>query len=214
MVEFTVLADILWIIVWLSWLILIIAGLFTALWIFQRLAEAYDDNETLPNLVKFIGFFGVFIGIICFITAVGGFLIPYFTETPTYTRMSMSTLIALVGAGIILCIRPIKNVRWGALLSLGVGILSMVVIIALKMFIFPHVNDTWLIILIVILFAALGGFYFTIKIFEDLYVLIGNILDSPPVALAAGIICIIEGILVFFETSIFDILMLLLGQPT
>ncbi|MFW9992719.1 MAG: hypothetical protein ACFFD4_11785 [Candidatus Odinarchaeota archaeon] len=211
MVNFSILADILWIIVGFSWLILIVAGVFAALWIFQRMAE-YSDSETLPNLVKFVGFFGVFMGLFSFIAAVGGFLVPYFTEPPPdYTKMSISTLTLLIVAGIILCIRPIKNVRWGALVSLAAGVLSMVVIILLKIFIFPNAGDIWLWVVIIILFVALGGFYFTIRMFEDLYILIGNILDSPPVAVLVGAICVIEGILVFFETSIWNLAMSLLG---
>jgi len=163
-------------------------------------------------MVKFVGFFGIFVGIICLITAAGGILLPFMdVAPPTYAKMSISTLLSLVGVGIILCIRPIKNIRWGALISLGLGIVLMIVIILLKIFIFPNSDDIWLWIMVFSLFGSLGGFYFSIRIFDTLTVLIGNVLDSPPVAITAGVICVIEGVLVFLSTSIADIAISLLN---
>lgn len=208
---FEILIDILWIFVGASGFILIIAGIFAALWIFQRLADVVsdEDSDTLPNMVKFFGFFGIFIGIVCLVTAAGGILLPFVTELselpPDYAKMSFSTLLSLIGVGIILCVRPIKNVKWGALISLGLGVIMMIVIIVLKIFIFPHSDDIWLWVMVITLVGSLGGFYFSIKIFDTLTVLIGNILDSPPVAILAGVICVVEGILILLGYSIMEL---------
>ena len=66
------------------------------------------------------------------------------------------------------------------------------------------ISSTWIYLLIFIVPALLAYVFF--KFIEDVLRLIGMILAFKPVALALGLICIVQGILLLLNTSLFTIL--------
>jgi hypothetical protein len=65
------------------------------------------------------------------------------------------------------------------------------------------ISSTWIYLLI--FFVPAVFVYMVFKFIEDVLRLIGMVLTFKPVTLALGLICIAQGILLFFETSLFEI---------
>lgn len=104
------------------------------------------------------------------------------------------TLVILGVAGLMLFLRPVRGVRWAALVALVVGLLASYY--AYNTF---QVTTT---VLIIVFIAATLVLYLLFKFAEDLLGIIGGILSFPPIAIIIGIACILQAILILMGTSL------------
>ena len=100
----------------------------------------------------------------------------------------------LAVAGLMLFLRPVKGVRWAALVGLAVGLLASYYAYSVL-----HVTTT---VLIIVFVAATLLLYLLFKFAEDLLGIIGGILSFPPIAVIIGIVCIAQALLVLMGTSL------------
>jgi len=104
------------------------------------------------------------------------------------------TLAILGVAGLMLFLRPVRSLRWAALVALAVGLLaSYYAYDAFK------VTTT---VLVIVFVAATLLLYLLFKFAEDLLGTIGGILSFPPIAIIIGIICVLQAILILMGTSL------------
>ena len=104
------------------------------------------------------------------------------------------TLVILGVAGLMLFLRPVRGVRWAALVALGVGLLASY-----------YVYNTFQVtttVLVIVFVAVTLLLYLLFKFAEDLLGIIGGILSFPPIAIIIGIACILQAILVLMGTSL------------
>jgi len=128
-----------------------------------------------------------------------GFFLGIFALVLVYAVFSSGhydvfTLGVLGVAGLMLFLRPVRNVRWAALVALVVGLL--VSYYAYNVF---HVTTT---VLIIVFVAAMLLLYLLFKFAEDLLGIIAGILSFPPIAVIIGIICVLQAILILMGTSL------------
>jgi energy-converting hydrogenase Eha subunit C len=90
--------------------------------------------------------------------------------------------------GIMLISRPLKNLRWASLISLGVGIL---VAAYLRVALPGLLNNLELGIIFLIITLIL---YTLLRFVEDILETIGSILAFPPIAVVIGLVSIYFGI--------------------
>jgi energy-converting hydrogenase Eha subunit C len=90
--------------------------------------------------------------------------------------------------GIMLISRPLKNLRWASLISLGVGIL---VAAYLRVALPGLLNNLELGIIFLIITLIL---YTLLRFVEDILETIGSILAFPPIAVIIGLVSIYFGI--------------------
>ena len=114
----------------------------------------------------------------------------------------MITLICLGIMGLVLILRPIKDFKFGTVLSLAIGLLGAAILV------FLGANSVKIIAGIFILLFFL--IYGAVRLFEDLYLIIAEILSHPVVTVAIGAICILQGLLQIFSFSLLNFLPLLL----
>lgn len=104
------------------------------------------------------------------------------------------TLGILVVAGLMLFLRPIKNIRWAALVALAVGLFASYYANSAY-----HVSTT---VLIIIFVASTLLLYLLFKFAEDLLGAIGSILSFAPIAVIIGVACIVQAILILMGISL------------
>ncbi len=104
------------------------------------------------------------------------------------------TLVILGVAGLMLFLRPVRGVRWAALVALAVGLLA-------SYYAYTTFQVT-MIVLIIVFVAATLLLYLLFKFAEDLLGSIGGILSFAPIAIIIGIACILQAILVLMGTSL------------
>jgi hypothetical protein len=104
------------------------------------------------------------------------------------------TLVILGVAGLMLLLRPVRGVRWAALVALAVGLLA-------SYYVYNTFQVTT-IVLIIVFVAATLLLYLLFKFAEDLLGIVGGILSFPPIAIVIGIICILQAILILMGTSL------------
>ncbi|HXZ98491.1 MAG TPA: hypothetical protein VED24_03910 [Candidatus Acidoferrum sp.] len=104
------------------------------------------------------------------------------------------SLVILGVAGLMLFLRPIRGLRWAALVAFGVGLLASYY--AYNTF---HVTTT---VLVIVFVAATLLLYLLFKFAEDLLGTIAGILSFPPIAVIIGIMCILQAILILMGTSL------------
>jgi len=104
------------------------------------------------------------------------------------------TLGILAVTGLMLFLRPVKNIRWAALVALAAGLLASYY--AYSLF---RVSTT---VLVIVFAAATLLVYLLFKFFEDLLGIIGGILSFPPIAVIIGIICVVQGVLILMGASL------------
>lgn len=109
-------------------------------------------------------------------------------------RYDVFTLVILGVAGLMLLLRPVRSVRWAALVSLAVGLLASYYVYNAF-----HVATT---VLIIVFVAATLLLYLLFKFAEDLVGAIGGILSFPPIAVVIGIICVLQAILILMGMSL------------
>ena len=172
-------------------IILILGGVAAAAWLLERTVKP------LSWLVKVISFLGFFIGVLLLITATG----MWEPMPDVYTQY------LLIATGFALILKPIKDIPWAALIALIVG-----GVCAGYIFLYVPLPDTvfgiastW-IYLILFLVPTLMVYTF-FKFIEDLLRLVGFLLASKPVAIILGLVCILQGVLLFANRSIFILLL-------
>ena len=104
------------------------------------------------------------------------------------------TLVILGVAGLMLFLRPVRGVRWAALVALVVGLLASY-----------YVYNTFQVastVLVIVFVAATLLLYLLFKFAEDLLGIIGGILSFPPIAIIIGIACILQAILILMGASL------------
>jgi len=104
------------------------------------------------------------------------------------------TLGVLGVAGLMLFLRPVRNVRWAALVALAAGFLASYY--AYNAF---QVTTT---VLIIVFVAATLLLYLLFKFAEDLLGIVAGILSFPPIAVIIGIMCIVQAILMLMGSSL------------
>jgi hypothetical protein len=190
-----------------SFLILILGGLLAASWLLVRLAGVSSDD--MSNYVDKLSLVGFPVGILALITIGAGLLLwstmgdpgaQFIDEYPAFDLFAVACLGIL---GLVLILRPIKDFRFGAFISLAIGFLGAGLLVLLG-----AESVQLLAVVFIVIFIAI---YLSIKLIEDLYLLIAEVLSSPIISLSVGILCIVQGILQFFGLSIGGILAFLLG---
>jgi len=111
-------------------------------------------------------------------------------------RYDPFTLGILAVAGLMLFLRPIKNVRWAALVALVVALLAS--FYAYSTF---HVSTT---VLIIVFVATTLLLYLLFKFAEDLLGIIGGILSFAPIAVIIGTICVVQALLILMGMSLIE----------
>lgn len=172
--------------------ILILGGVVTASWLLTRTVKP------LSWIVKFASFFGLIVGVLLMVTAAVIWRSPVLD---VYTRY------LLVATGLALVLKPIKDIPWAALIALLVGgVCAGYVYLYLDL---PEtvfgVSSTWIYLIIFFIPALLV--YMLFKFIEDVLRLIGTILASKPVATILGLVCIVQGILLLLDKSLFTIIL-------
>ncbi|MHA2244959.1 MAG: hypothetical protein ACXADY_08325 [Candidatus Hodarchaeales archaeon] len=188
--------------------ILILGGFLAASWLFVRLAGVSSDDKS--NIVDKLSLLGFPVGIISLIAIGAGLYLwsvqPGLFEDSNsfgYSTFDLVTIACLGILGLVLILRPIKDFRFGAFISLAIGLLGA------GLFVFLGTESVQLIaVVFLILFV---GIYLSIKIVEDLYILIAEVLSSPLISVIVGILCLLQGILQILGLSIGGIITLLLG---
>ncbi len=186
----------------MSWnsLLLIIGGGVAASWLLIRLSSV-SDSEDISSLTKKMALLGFPIGIVSILMTGAIF---YLNSQPIGipTSVDMITLICLGIMGLVLILRPIKDFKFGTVLSLAIGLLGAAILV------FLGTNSIKIIAgLFILLFFLIYG---AVRLFEDLYLIIAEILSHPVITVVIGAICISQGILQIFNFSLIDFLPLLL----
>ncbi|MFX1285125.1 MAG: hypothetical protein ACFFB5_15805 [Promethearchaeota archaeon] len=191
-----------------SWnfVILILGGLLAASWLLVRLAGVSSDD--LSNIVDKLSLIGFPIGVIALITIGAGLYLwsimgepgPTFIEE--YPTFDLVTIVFLCILGLVLILRPIKEFRFGAFISLAIGLLGA------GLLVFLGAESVQL--LSVVFFVLFLVIYLSIKMFEDLYLLVAEVLSSPLISIIVGILCILQGILQILGLSIGGIISIFL----
>jgi hypothetical protein len=133
------------------------------------------------------------------VLVVVGFFLGIFALVLAYAVYSsghydLLTLAILVVAGLMLFLRPVKGVRWAALVALVVGLLA-------SYYAYEAFKATTT-VLVVVFAAATLLLYLLFKFAEDLFGTIGGILSFPPIAIIIGVICILQAILSLMGMSL------------
>jgi len=176
-----------------SWnfVILILGGLLAASWLLVRLAGvSSDDMSDLVNKLALIGFP---VGIIALITiGAGVYLIS--KELEVLETFDIVTIGLLGVLGLVLILRPIKDFRFGAFISLAIGLFGAGFLVFL--------GARSVILLAVVFFLLFFIIFIAIRLFEDLYHLIAETLSSPFISIAIGTLCVLQGILEVLGVSL------------
>jgi len=180
--------------------ILILGGVTAISWLIEKLVKPVPlVGEPASWSVKIISLFGFFVGILLMVTA-------WAAWSMEAAQVDTGTRYLLIVAGLALFLKPMKDIPWAALIGLVVGGLC-----AGFVFLFyplPEtvygISSTWIYVIIFIIPALF--MYLLFKFVEDVLRLIGMILAFKPVALALGLICIAQGILLLSNKSLFTIL--------
>jgi len=172
--------------------ILILGGVVAASWLLTRTVEP------LSWIVKIASFFGFIVGVLLMVTAAVVWSSPVLD---VYTRY------LLVATGLALVLKPIKDIPWAALIALLVGgVCAGYVYLYLDL---PEIvfgiSSTW--IYLIIFFVPALLVYMLFKFIEDVLRLVGTILASKPVATILGLACIVQGILLLLDKSLFTIIL-------
>jgi energy-converting hydrogenase Eha subunit C len=150
------------------------------------------------DLARFLSIIGFFVGIAVIVVAIDlalglNFLSSIFGKifepnTNSNYPFIQYYLPVMAVLGILLISRPLKNLRWASLISLGVGIL----VAAYLRVAFPGVlNNLELGIIFVIITLIL---YTLLRFVEDILETIGSILAFAPIAVVIGLVSIYFGI--------------------
>lgn len=181
-----------------TWLIFIIAGIISTLSFLARIADVFE-KEAISEWLNFIAYSGFVLGVLILATTAANFIGPHIVPPITKNQTGWDILVLGLVTGFALSLKPIKDMKWAALITLGVGGLIMI----LFWLFVPSAPSTLLIILIILLMLII---YMALKFIEDFYTILSSVLTSPPIAVGLGVLCIIEGILLILNSSLLEIL--------
>jgi len=179
-------------------IILILGGITSISWLLAFLFQAIPIVGTLMNkILRALSVLGFVVGIILLIT---GFAI--WSEQV----WDIGTNYLLIITGLALVLKPIKQITWAALVGFIIGASSVIIVY----FYFPlpeiifGISSIWIYLAIFFIPALITYVFF--KFLEDLIKIMGIILASRPVVTILGFFCIVQGILLLFNQSIFPII--------
>ncbi len=177
--------------------ILILGGIIAISWLLERLVKPVPVvGEPTSWLMKILSFFEFFVGILLIVTAA----VAWSLEV---SQIDTGTQYLFIVLGLALFLKPLKDIPWAALLGLIVGGLCA----GLVFLFYPlpetvyGISSTWIYLLIFFIPALIV--YMVFKFIEDVLRLIGMVLTFKPVTLFLGLVCIAQGILLLFNTSLF-----------
>jgi hypothetical protein len=186
----------------ISWnsLLLLVGGGVAASWLLIRFSSV-SDSEDISSLTKKMALLGFPIGVVSILmTGAIFYLDSQVIGIPT--SVDMITLICLGIMGLVLILRPIKDFKFGTVISLAIGLLGAAILV------FLGANSIKIIAgLFILLFLLIYG---AVRLFEDLYLMIAEILSHPLITVIIGAICIFQGVLQIFNFSLINFLPLLL----
>ncbi|MHA1993205.1 MAG: hypothetical protein ACW97Z_01545 [Candidatus Hodarchaeales archaeon] len=179
-----------------NFLLLILGGCVAASWLLIRLSSV-SDSEEIVSLTEKVAILGFPVGIISLLMIGAAF---YLDSQPVGLPASFDliTLFCFGILGLVLILRPIKNFRFGTFLSLGLGLLGAAILVFLGANQIKIMAGVFIIIFLLI--------YGSIRMIEDLYLLIAELLSNPIISVTIGVICIVQGILQILSFSIADFL--------
>lgn len=179
-----------------NFLLLIMGGCVAASWLLIRLSSV-SDSEEIVSLAEKVAILGFPVGVISLLMIGAAF---YLDSQPVGLPASFDliTLICFGVLGLVLILRPIKNFRFGTFLSLGLGLLGAAILVFLGTNQIKIMAGVFIIIFLVI--------YGSIKMVEDLYLLIAEILSNPMISVTVGVICVIQGLLQILGFSLANFL--------
>ena len=170
-------------------LLFIIGGLTAASWLLVRFA-GIEDVTLNVNRLALLGFP---LSIISIITVGGGIYLKS-KNFPIPQSFDIISIFLLSLLGIILILRPIKDFRFGVFLSLAIGLLGAGLLVFLGSDSVKLLSGVFILTFLLI--------YGAIRFFEDLYLLIADLLASPLISVSIGVLCIIQGLLGIFGFSL------------
>jgi len=150
--------------------ILIISGILSLSWLFSRI------SRSLCSLASFIG---LFVGIIALATAALAFL---------KSAPNIVTLVLLVAVGLSLFLKPLKNVRWAALIAVASGVVALY-------YASVYFGQLGTAVMLVIFIVVALPIYLVFRFAEDILHSVGSLLSFPAVAVTIGILCLAQGTL-------------------
>ena len=181
----------------LTFLIFIGSGIISVLSFGEKVASVME-KEDVAEWLKFISYFGFVFGILTLIATAFNLIGPHLKSAVTGPQTHWDALLIGLAIGAALALKPIKNMKWASLASLTGGIAVMILIwIA-----WPAAPNALLIVAGIVTLLLL---FLALKFVEDFYLLISSIVTAPPISVGLGLLAIIEGILLFFHSSLLAI---------
>ena len=116
--------------------------------------------------------------------------VPDLSSTNPYLKYLLPVMAVL---GIMLFSRPVRNVHWASLISLGLGVLAAIVLRVA----FAGLGSTVLVIVFIIVTLI---FYTLLRFVQGILVFLGSVLGFPFIALAIGLVSIYFGIVILNAT--------------
>jgi hypothetical protein len=179
-----------------NFIFLILGGGITASWLLIRLTSV-SDSDKVESLTKSVALLGFPVGILSLMYA-GAAIYLDSMEIGLPNSFDIATLICLGLMGLILILRPIKDFKFGTFISLAVGLFGAALLIFLGADQVKIVAGAFILLFLVI--------YLTIRMIEDLYLLIAEILSMPIISVSVGLLCIVQGLLQMVGASLLDFL--------
>jgi len=178
--------------------ILIFGGLLTVSWLLEKLDGSPMGEKAVGKGTRTFSYLGFFVGILLITTAA----VAWSTQ-----KLDVGTRYLLIITGLSLFLKPIKDVPWAALIGLVAGCACAgyaILVLPVPGTVFG-ISSKWIYLLAFLVPALLA--YLLFKFVEDLLRLIGAILTFKPVTIVLGLVCIVQGILMLLDNSLFTILL-------
>jgi hypothetical protein len=175
-----------------KFLTLIVGGLLAASWLIVRIAGVSSDD--MSGIISKLAIIGFPVGVIALVTIGAGLYLISMSSIQDYPTFDLITIGCLGILGLVLILRPIKDFRFGAFLSLAIGLLGAGLLVFLGADSMKFLSGVFIILFFII--------YGAIKFFEDLYLIIAEILSSPYTITPIGIISALQGTLLLFNISL------------
>ena len=180
--------------------ILGLASFVVGIWLLDAFLRRTDEpgvdvESCLRGGIKILQFFGMAIGVVCFVTLFSLVTVPLLS--PFYRDILTLVLLGLLG--FVLLIAPIAKVPWAALIALFVAIIASGILVLLSPLIIPILpfNFTYVLIAVFLITGILV--FISLKWFESLIKAFAMILASRPITFILSIIGIIQAVLLFLQ---------------
>jgi len=177
--------------------ILIVGGVAATSWLLGKLVRRTPVfGKPLRWLVKIIAGLGFILGILLMTTGV------VVWAAQSWDSVTQTLLIV---TGIALFLKPIKDIRWASLIGLTAGCMCLGYVMLLSPLppSFFGIESRWIYVAIFLVPTLFT--YLLFRFVEDLLTFIGTILSFRLVAITIGTLCIIQGVLLLFDWSLYEI---------